>query len=151
MEVAGLVFSAVRAVLQLYKVAEAAYDFYHDVKDFRLSYHELFLCLEIERFRFKQWGDHTLSESRLEEAKAYPSELKLFELFEAILGRVCDTFSESSQRMSAYGDDTRNERSEGKRNSFDHVEGAAGDYPQKKSYQTRTFFLTCYYRELAGC
>ena len=151
MEVTGLVLGVVPAVVELYHAAEAAYDFYHEAKDFRSSYHELYLCLEIERFRIKLWGDHVLSESHLQEAKTSPGESKLFELFESILKRVCDTFSESSQRMSAYSDNNRTERSDGKRNSIDQVESAAGDDAHKRSYQKFIFFLTYYYRGLAGC
>ena len=151
MEVTGLILGVVPAVVELYHVAEAAYDLYHEAKDFRSSYHELYVCLEIERFRIKLWGEHVLSESHLEEAKTSPSELKLFELFESILRRVCDTFSESSQRMSTYSDNTRSEHNDGKRNSVDHIESAAGDDALKKSYQRCSLSLTYCYRRLASC
>ena len=139
MEVTGLVLGVVPAVVELYHVAEAAYDLYHEAKDFRSSYHELYLCLEIERIRIKLWADHVLSKSHLEEARASPGELKLFELFESILKRVCDTFSESSQRMSTYSDNTRNERNDGKRNSVDHTESAAGDDAEKATRLISSF------------
>ena len=139
MEVAGLAFGVVPVVVQLYQVAEAAYDFYHDVKDFPSSYHELFLCLEIERFRFKRWGDHTLSESHLEEAKADPSEMKLFELFDTILKRICDTFSDSAQRMSAYSENAPS-GTESRGNSTANADNATGKYSLQTSYQTWTFF-----------
>ena len=148
MEVAGLVFGVLPAVLQLYQVAEAAYDFYHDVKDFRSSYHELFLCLEIERFRFKRWGDHTLSESHLEEAKAHPSEMKLFELFDTILKRVCDTFSDSAQRMSAYSESTPG-GTESRGNTILNTDNPTGDYSLQRSYRTWPSSLICR-RGLAG-
>lgn len=127
MEATGLVLGVIPAVVELYHIAEAAYDFYREVKEFRISYHELYLCLEIERFRFKLWGDHMLSEGHLEEANSSRDEDKLFALFESILKNVCDTFSESSLRMSVYGEHALREGLDNEQYSVAHVENAKGN------------------------
>ena len=127
MEGAGLALGIVATVIEVYKVVERAYDIYLGIKEFRSTYHELHLCMEIERFRLKLWGDHMLSEGHLEEIQAYQNELKLFELFDSILERIYDELSESNLVMSGYSEQNRNERSNSKRNSTTRTEDVTGD------------------------
>ncbi|KAL6713985.1 hypothetical protein ACLMJK_008479 [Lecanora helva] len=117
MEAAGLGLGIVATVVELYKVIEGAYALYLEVKHFRSTYHELYLCMEIERWRFKLWGRHVLSESHQEEAKSSPSELKLFELFESILQNVRRTFSDASDVMETYSEQALSERKNGRHDS----------------------------------
>ena len=131
MDAAGLGLGIVAAVVELYKVIEGAYALCHEIKQFSTSYHELYLCMEIERWRFKLWGQHTLSEGHLEEAKTSASELKLFELFELILQKIHDTFSESGHVMGKYGEHVPSENKNGEVEG-PHLEVDTGE----KSIQT---------------
>ena len=113
MDAAGLALGVIAAVVEIYKVVEAAYDLYLEVKDFPSTYQELYVCLQIERHRLELWGSHVLSVHEQEHIKTSPSDLKLWKLFQSILRKILDAFHDATQKMGSHVEQVDMTRREG--------------------------------------
>ena len=81
----------------------AAYDTYIQLMDFLPDYQELRMGLEIERYRIDLWRRFVLAEDKTGQGNSPTYEIGLWALFECILTKMLETFSEIQHTLEEYG------------------------------------------------
>ncbi len=88
---------------QIYSAVNAAYDMYIQAMDFPSASQELRTGSMIERYRIDLWRRRVLAEDEIEQGNLPTYDIGLWALFESILTKMLETFSENHHTMDKYG------------------------------------------------